>query len=45
LLLRWKANPLVRDNFGKTALDFAVENEHPDVVELIYEFLMRRGGG
>ena len=45
LLLRWKANPLVRDNFGKTALDFAVENEHPDVVELIYDFLMRRRGG
>lgn len=45
LLLRWKANPLVRDNYGKTALDFAVANDHPDVVELMHEFLLRRGGG
>jgi ankyrin repeat protein len=45
LLLRWKANPLVRDSVGQTALDYAVEQEHPDVVELIYGFIMRRGGG
>jgi len=45
LLLRWKADPLVRDSCGKTALDYAVQNEHPHVVKLIYGFLMRRGGG
>jgi ankyrin repeat protein len=45
LLLRWNANPLVRDGVGQTALDYAVEQEHPDVVEVIHWFLMRRGGG
>ena len=45
LLLRWKANPLVRDSVGKTALDYAVEQEHPDVVEVIHKFLIRRAGG
>ena len=45
LLLRWHANPLVRDNRGKTAFDYAVQKEHPHVVEVIHNFLMRRGGG
>jgi ankyrin repeat protein len=45
LLLTWTANPIVRDMDDKSAFDYAVENGHTGVVEVIHEVLMRRRGG